>query len=111
VEQLKWPKKHDKILVFIDKLQRYRGYFDSAKSSDTLALADNAVTLAKKSFAVETEVLDSTKLLQTNLDNVLKKEQWAKMLMWISNLDLDELKDHQNDLYSVRRGEPRERGF
>jgi hypothetical protein len=100
---LKWPKEHEKVVGFIDKLQRYRGYFDSVKANDTLALADNAVTLAEKSVGVGFQVLDSTKNIERKLDEKWKKERWIEMLEWISHVNLDNLRNYQNELYSVRR--------
>jgi hypothetical protein len=103
LERLKWPKEHEKVVVFIDKLQRYRGYFDSVKANDTLALADNAVTLAEKSVGVGFQVLDSTKNIERKLDEKWKKERWIEMLEWISHVNLDNLRNYQKELYSVRR--------
>src|SRR5436190_6814205 len=64
IEQLKWPKKREMVTAFIDKLQRYRGYFESAKSNDTLALAENAVALGEKSLALGTELSEQAKFTQ-----------------------------------------------
>lgn len=96
IEQLKWPKKQGAVNAFINKLQRYREFFESAKSNDTLLLVENAVVLGEKSLALGSELSELANIAQ-------QKAKWTEVVEWLYPLDLNELQKLQDELYNQRR--------
>jgi hypothetical protein len=100
LDRLTWPRKKEQVMKFIEQLKRHKEYFDSAKSSDGLLLAEKAVTLAEESLAVGNETLDRAREIQQNSEEERKKVIRSKLLEWLSPLDFYNL---QEELYHGRR--------
>lgn len=98
LRQLKWPTKREMVNSFVAKIRVYQDIFESAKSSDTLRLTDEAVSLGKQTVQLlELETQRTTKAEQ--------EELWNRFLRWLSPLDLNELETLQEDIYMSRRAE------
>jgi hypothetical protein len=97
--QLKWPTKKENINSFLSKIRDYQSIFESAKLSDTLRLAEEAVSISNHAV----ELLKSEKQRSTNQE---EEDVWTKFLHWISPQDLNQLEDLQKDIcFSKRAGQ------
>jgi hypothetical protein len=77
LDRLKWPRKNEQFMTFVEQWRRYQGYFESAKSNDGL-LTERAVTLREESLVVGDKVLDGTREIQRKADEEGKNAIWAK---------------------------------
>lgn len=80
--RIKWPRRHKKINSFVESLEGFRKYFESAKSSAILQVT----TALKESNQAQGE-----------------RRKIASLLAWLSPLKLDELRHSQAAKYTSER--------
>lgn len=83
-QQLTWPAKKEKVNSFLSNIQWYHSLFVDAKHSDTLRLADTAVSLGK-------QIAESVDLEKSLATKARQAQTWQQLLNWLSPLNLQEL--------------------
>jgi hypothetical protein len=96
--QLTWPAKREKVDSFLSNIQWYHSSFAGAKHSDTLRLADTAVSLGK-------QIAESIDLEKDRATKARQAQAWQQLLNWLSPLDLQELETLHIHTSQTRRTE------